>query len=124
MITANDFDLKQKSITYPDKKDYTKYYFYLHGELVGESNKDHIDKEYAVKEKVFDLAEYKKARDASSQRSAQVENEFEQWLFNELGISDNPKRHKLYSIVYDNAHYAGFEAMYNEAMDLVELIKP
>ena len=45
---------------------------------------------------------------------------FKQDLFNDLGIADNPKREKLFSIAWENGH--GYSEVYNEAIDLVDLI--
>lgn len=47
---------------------------------------------------------------------------FKQDLFNELGITDNPKREKLFSVVWENGHAYGYSEVFNKSLDLVELI--
>lgn len=47
---------------------------------------------------------------------------FKQDLFNELGIADNPKREKLFAIAWENGHSSGYSEVFNEAIDLVDLI--
>ena len=49
--------------------------------------------------------------------------QFKKDLFEELGITNNPKAEKLYSISYDLGHSSGFSEVYNYAQDLVELIQ-
>lgn len=48
---------------------------------------------------------------------------FKQDLFDELSISDNPKRELLYAKAWDHGHSAGLYDVYNVAQDLVELIE-
>ena len=66
--------------------------------------------EFLVKEK-----EYRKKLNL-------IEEEFKQALFEDLGISDNPKRELLYSKAYEMGHSSGFSNIYSYASDLVELI--
>ena len=51
------------------------------------------------------------------------ENEFIQDLFEEFGVTDNPKRGLCYSIAYADGHAHGFSEVYTKFSDLVELIK-
>jgi hypothetical protein len=54
---------------------------------------------------------------------AKKENEFIQDLFEEFGVTDNPKRGLCYSIAYAYGHAYGFSEIYSKFSDLVELIK-
>lgn len=57
------------------------------------------------------------------QREIELFNEFKQDLFEELEITDNPKRDLLFEKAWDRGHSYGFYEVYNTALDLVELIK-
>lgn len=48
--------------------------------------------------------------------------EFKKDLYEDLGISDNPKREKLFSKVWEHRGDEGFEQVYSYACDLVDLI--
>ena len=51
------------------------------------------------------------------------DQEFKADVFQVLGVSDNPKRDLMYKIAWDYGHSAGYQEVYNHAIDLVELIK-
>ena len=63
------------------------------------------------------------ARAAYDAREAEIHETFRQDLFEDLGITDNPKRDRLYSIAWSQGHSSGFHEVYNYAQDLVDLIK-
>ena len=48
---------------------------------------------------------------------------FKEDLFVELGIENNPKRDKLFSLAWEMGHSCGFNEVYLVAEDLVELIR-
>jgi hypothetical protein len=48
---------------------------------------------------------------------------FKKDLFEDLGITDNPKAEKLYLIAYDLGHSSGYSEVYGYAQDLVDLIR-
>jgi hypothetical protein len=48
---------------------------------------------------------------------------FDDDVFADLGISDNPKRHKLMAIAWEHGHSCGYSEVYYYASELVELIK-
>lgn len=48
---------------------------------------------------------------------------FKQDLFEELEITNNPKKEKLFAIAWEYGHSSGLEEVYNYAIDLVELIR-
>lgn len=52
----------------------------------------------------------------------ECEARFKRDLFEELGISDNPKREKLYAMAYENGHHEGYAEIFSCAQNLVELI--
>lgn len=54
---------------------------------------------------------------------ARLREEFAVDLKDDLGITDNPKAEALINIAWEKGHAYGYEAVYNEACDLVELIR-
>lgn len=111
-----NFEKYKNLLTYPKRSDYTKFYYYKGGRVLAENV------EGAIKEKVFDEEEYKKANDAYNKENARLFEEFKKDLFADLGIADNPKAEKLFSIAWDKGHSGGYSEVYNEALDLVDLI--
>jgi hypothetical protein len=49
--------------------------------------------------------------------------EFKRDLFEEFGVTDNPKKDRCYTIAHEEGHSSGFSEVYSEFSDLVELIK-
>ena len=121
-MNTSDFEVEYQSIKLPNKKDFTEYYFYSKGKFLGKS-KDGNAYSNCVVEKIYDDQAYKEARKDFDKRMSEVEQEFINWLYDDLGIQDNPKKEKLYSIAYERGHSGGFSEIYSEALDLVELIQ-
>lgn len=48
---------------------------------------------------------------------------FKQDCFDELGIRDNPKRERAFSLAWEHGHSGGYQEVYNYLLDFVELIK-
>jgi hypothetical protein len=55
--------------------------------------------------------------------NTRLELEFKKDLFEELGITNNPKAEKLYNYAWDLGHSAGYHEVYSYAQDLLELIQ-
>lgn len=51
-----------------------------------------------------------------------LHDEFLRDLFEDLGITDNPKKDLLFSKAWDYGHSGGYSDVYNHACDLVDLI--
>ena len=66
---------------------------------------------------------YKELKDEYNEESKRIYEEFKNDLFEELDITDNPKKEILFSKAWDMSHSYGFESVYYKAEDLVELIK-
>lgn len=87
-------------------------------------NPDDIDsksEETRIREELE--VEIKKIRDEMHQKTDDRMNEFENDLYEDLDIVDNPKRKKLFNKAWEMGHAYGFGEVYNMACDLVELIK-
>lgn len=50
------------------------------------------------------------------------DQQFRADLFKEFGVSDNPKKDKCYALASQRGHSGGYSEIYNEFIDLVELI--
>jgi TPR repeat protein len=75
-----------------------------------------------VKEDIDDEGSYKAALTAYGRETARLEALFRKDMFEELGITDNPRADKLYSMAWEHGHSSGYSEVYNYACDLAELI--
>ena len=123
------FDYYQTSdIPYPVKSAYEIIYVYSKGEVLLQSvgaSLTEIRKLYpdALIETHLDVDVYNEDVTLHRTALAKKENEFMQDLFEEFGVTDNPKKELCYSIAYDMGHAYGFSEVYSKFSDLVELIK-
>ena len=51
-----------------------------------------------------------------------LEDKFKADLFDDLGITDNPKANLLYAKAWEFGHSSGYSEVYSYACDLVDLI--
>lgn len=73
--------------------------------------------EYAKYEK--EQREYKSRLAA---HKTELHEQFKEELFEELGITNNPKRHRLFEKAWEQGHGCGYAEVYSYACDLVDLI--
>lgn len=73
--------------------------------------------------KAFHFKAIQEEKDAYQEETIRVNALFKQDVFDDLGISDNPKRELLWSKAYERGHSAGMHEVYLIADDLVELIR-
>ena len=125
------FDYYSKpQIVYPNKKDYITYYVYDKGEVLHCGTCIHqpvskLKEVYpnAVIQEVLDEDAYKAKRKQYSDESAKLYKEFQNDLFEDYGVSDNPKRFKCFDLAWEHGHSSGLEEVYNYFGDFVELIQ-
>lgn len=67
--------------------------------------------------------EYKEAQQKHAKGETAMIHEFKADLFKELGIEDNPRREKLWSIAWEKGHSGGLSDIYAQATQMVELIE-
>jgi hypothetical protein len=120
--SAEEFDNDFRKLSFPRKKDYTSYIFYKGGFVLGTSQDPDAYPEAGAKEKFFEEKLFQKDLDEAHRLMSLIDHRFKEWLFQTLKISDNPKKEILYRIAYERGHSSGFREVYNEALDLVELI--
>ena len=129
------FDYYSKTqIPYPNKKDYTTFYVYDKGVCIleeksssttGSIARSHLKQKYptAVIQEVLDEEGYKAHQKQYGEERHKLQEEFVNDLFEEFGVSDNPKRHKAFALAWEQGHAYGLEEVYNKFDDLVELIR-
>jgi hypothetical protein len=129
------FDYYSKPQTlYPNKKDYITFYVYdkgaciceeKSGSVTGSITKSHLNQKYpnAVIQEVLNEEGYKAHQKQYGEEKHKLHEEFVNDLFEEFGVTDNPKRHKAFHLAWEKGHANGLEEVYNEFYDLVELIK-
>jgi hypothetical protein len=62
-------------------------------------------------------------REAYEAENLRLEDQFKQDCFSALGVSEHPKRDKLYSIAYDYGHSSGFSEIWGCMVEIGELIQ-
>ena len=117
-------------IAYPNKLDYITFYVYDKGEVLAkfsafEKSKKSLEKEYpnAVIQEVLDEDSYDAHRRLYNEETQKLAQEFQDDLFDEFGVSDNPKRYKCFALAWENGHAHGHSEVHSHFGDYVELIK-
>ena len=118
-------------VPYPTKSEYTKTFYYKNGERVGASypasglytDLSPEELKQCVKETVLDEKAYKKKLSEWRVSESKLLMEFKKDLFEDLGITNNPKNELLFSKAWEHGHSAGFHEVYGYACDLVALIE-
>jgi TPR repeat protein len=120
---------------YPAKADFTTTWWYRAGKAVAKRNpgmeteildpRVGIDIELGAcaNEKSIDQVAYKAALRAYDHETARLVAQFKHDMFVELGIVDNPKADKLYSIAWEQGHSSGYSEVLSYAWNIVDLIK-
>lgn len=114
--------------SFPNQKDFTTFYVYNKGEVLWSGTGktyDEVLKQFpgATIESEIDEEALNKAWEDYHAAPNINEEEFIKDLFEEFGVTDNPKNQLCYSIAREKGHAYGFSEVYNEFSDLVELIK-
>jgi hypothetical protein len=116
-------------VPYPSKKDFKRYNVFdrdtvlglgLTQELMGKLIEEHpnatvsaynLDEEY--KKQVKDYQDYERT----------LLEEFKADLFEDFGVTGNPKADKAYHIAWEHGHSCGLSEIYSFFSDVVELIQ-
>jgi hypothetical protein len=128
------FEYYSKStIPYPNKKDYVTIFVYNAGKVVWQgpdSEFSNSNPEVAtatsgkyVTQKVTDEEGYIKAQLEYGKEDQKLHAEFQNDLFEEFGVVDNPKRFRAFSYAWQEGHAGGYADVYNVFADIVELIR-
>ena len=117
-------------IAYANKLDYITFYVYDKGEVIDQMaafyrSKKSLEEEYpnAVIQEVVDEDSYETHRRLYNEETQKLAQEFQDDLFDEFGVSDNPKRHKCFALAWERGHAYGHSEVHSHFGDYVELIK-
>lgn len=143
----------KNKLPYPLKEDYYSYYFYKKGDSFGpysnieiikfaQDNGMPVDpilsdnfgivqtqkaisflKEYYTVERIENSDSYIAAKNAFNKEEQNIYDLFKDCLFEEFGVTNNPKREKCFSLAWEHGHSSGFNEVYNYFSEFVELIK-
>jgi len=124
-----DYYSKQKT-DYPNKNNYYTFYVYDKGVVLWsgpnwEKDKAELREEYpnALIQEVLDEEAYRAHLKEYNDESAKLHREFRDDLFEDYGVSDNPKRFKCFELAWEHGHSSGLEEVYGYFGDLVVLIQ-
>jgi hypothetical protein len=125
------FDYYSKPQTsYPNKQDYITYYVYDMGKVLDiaygyEKSKYELKEEYpnALIQEVLDEEGYKAQRKKYTDEEFNLQVQFQNDLFENFNVTDNPKRFKCFQLAWEQGHAYGLEEVYNKFDDLVTLIQ-
>jgi len=122
-----DYYNKPKTL-YPKKSDYITYYVYDKGECLYKgstfyTSKQEVKENYpnAVIQEVLDDDAYKAHLKEYKDECSKLRQEFVNDLFEEFGVSDNPKRNK--ALHYAQEKGDSYSEIYDVFCDIVELIE-
>jgi hypothetical protein len=122
-----DYYSKPKTLN-PNKLDYITYYVYDKGEVLWtgptlEKNKSELKEEYpaAVIQEVLDEDAYKAHQVEYKLEKEKLSKEFMYDLFEEFGVTDNPKRDKAFAYAREKGN--SYSEVYDVFADIVELIE-
>jgi len=117
------------SVRWPSKPDYRRYNVFLGHKVLGTGlAKDEADvlvqqNKGAEMSSYFLEEDYNAQRKAYTQEETRLHAEFDQDVFEEFGVVGHPKAAKAMSLAWDRGHSEGFDRVYEEFAELVELIK-
>ena len=124
-----DYYSKQKT-DYPNKNNYYTFYVYDKGVVLWsgpnwEKDKAELKEEYpnALIQEVLDEEAYRAHLKEYNDESAKLHREFRDDLFEDYGVSDNPKRFLCYQLAWEHGHSSGLADIYGYFGDLVVLIQ-
>ena len=116
--------------TCPDRRDYTTFYAYDKGELLASGPTTNFVKSKfkeahpdAVIQEVMDEDAYKAHRREYNTESAKLHAEFQNDLYQDYGVADNPKRLRCFELAQEHGGSCGLQGIYDCFEDFVELIQ-
>jgi hypothetical protein len=123
------FDYYDKpKIVYPNKSDYITYYVYDKGECLDKcstfyTSKQKLKEDYpnAVIQEVLDEDAYKAHFKEYMEECSKLREEFAKDLFEDFGVSDNPKRNRALHYAQEKGNE--YREIYDIFCDIVELIE-
>lgn len=117
---------------YPDKADYTTVFVYDNGEVIWEGFLEgyneakvnlNISHPNCVIQRVVNEKAYREHQQKYGEEIHKLHEEFQNSLYQEFGVSDNPKRHKAFNYAWERGHAHGASEVYTVFERIVELIQ-
>ena len=116
--------------TCPDRRDYTTFYAYDKGELLASGPATNFVKSKfkeghpdAVIQEVLDEDAYKAHRREYNTEAARLHAEFQNDLYQDYDVADNPKRLRCFELAQQHGDGLGLQGVYDCFEDFVELIR-
>ena len=104
--------------------DFSTTHYYKEGKLIKTlPSSEFPNFDFSVKETVIDREAQKSHQVKCRAEESRLYEEFKSDLFEDLGITDNPKREKLFSLAWEIGRSTGYSDVYSVACGLVELIR-
>ena len=121
---------KTATVPYPSRDEFTHVFVYSKGQCVWEGpltkfKEPAIAERYKgmLVEKTVNEEGMKEQRRLYGDEVTRLEREFKADLFEEHGVTDNPKAGKCFGIAWDMGHHNGYECVANYFDAIVDLIK-
>jgi hypothetical protein len=120
---------KTVSVPYPSRDEFTNVFVYSKGEVVFQGPysefKDRGPDRFKgmLVEKIVNEDGMKEQRRLYGAEASRLEQEFKADLFEEHGVTENPKANQCFAIAYDMGHHNGHECVANYFDTIVDLIK-
>lgn len=125
------FDYYSKNqFPYPNKLDYTTLFVYDKGECIHSASAQTVSKSTlketypsAVIQEVLDNEAYKAQFKLHSVEENRLYKKFQQDLFEDYGVSDNPNRFRSFALAWGWGHSCGYSEVHRVFGDIMQLIK-
>lgn len=112
--------------SFPVESDFTEVYITHKGKMVGQCSgtqwreMDAKNRPLGAVEIVLDDKAFEFARKAWNIQTATMEAKFQDDMFEEFGVEDDPQRHNAYSYAWEHGHSGGYSEIYNVFSGLVD----
>ena len=123
-----DFDAYKVDMPFPNRRNFTIYYFYKDGEVMKftqqpthETMKKLYDEGWMKQAKVDDEAHNKARAEYNKAESAMID-QFKRDALDDLGLLNHPKADLLFSKAWEHGHSSGLHEVYSWMDDLSDLI--
>ena len=118
------YEKYQNKMPYPNKNDFTTLHVYQGGTVLYSGPVDNKPANVSgVVERTIDKEALQSARQAYGAENARLIRLFQDDLFEENGVTDNPKRFKAYDLAWEHGHSSGMSEVVLFFEELVDLIK-
>jgi hypothetical protein len=127
-----DFKYYNDAGPYPHKSDFEKVFVYKSGEVLVyglpvDNFTDEMRKQFKQDDAFIthelDREGFQAQKAAYQERTNELQEEFKRDLFEEFGVTNNPKADQLYGICFMRNHSGGYSDVMSIFSDFVDLIR-